>query len=134
MASRYSKATITHRVMNYSKAPFRNITIEVLASPPSASGATLEKVPGHTLLYENERVRAWRLSLEPGQSTGAHTHGRAGLGVSVSGGELLITASDGKAQKVNAKPGDFQWHEAGATHSLQNAGKGRFEAVDIEWK
>jgi quercetin dioxygenase-like cupin family protein len=132
--TRYTKATITHRVMNYSKSTFRNITIEILASPPSAGGSSLEKVPGHTLLFENERVRAWRLSLEPGQTTGTHSHGRAGLGVSVSGGQLLITGADGKSRKATVKPGDFQWHEARTTHSLQNTGKQRFEAVDIEWK
>jgi quercetin dioxygenase-like cupin family protein len=133
--TRFSKATVIHRVMNPGMTPFRNITIEVLGSPTmTAGGQKLDRVPGHTLLFENERVRAWRLVLDPGQSTGLHTHGHAGLGVSVSGGQLSIATSGGQSREATLKPGDFQWHDLDTTHSLKNVGKTRFEAVDIEWK
>lgn len=132
---RFTKATITHRVANLSKSVFRNITIEVLASPTSAAGSESPgNISGHTLLFENERVRVWRLALEPGQSIEMHEHARAGLGVAVSGGTITIKAPGKKAQKVMFKPGDFQWHDSGVKHSLKNEGKQRFDAVDIEWK
>ncbi len=129
---RYTKATITHRVKNVGNADFRNITIEVLGSPAGAS-AQLPAIPGHTLVLENDRVRVERVILEPGQSTGVHTHSLAGLGVSVSGGKIEIETG-GQKQTSELKPGEFRWRDGAVTHSLKNVGTRRFEAVDIEWK
>jgi quercetin dioxygenase-like cupin family protein len=78
-------------------------------------------------------VRVERVILEPGQSTGVHTHTLAGLGVSVSGGMIEIETG-GQKQTSNLKPGEFRWRDGAVTHSLKNVGKTRFEAVDIEWK
>jgi quercetin dioxygenase-like cupin family protein len=129
---RYTKATLTHRVKNVGNADFRNITIEVLGSAAGA-GAQLPALSGHTLVLENDRVRVERVILEPGQSTGVHTHTLAGLGVSVSGGMIEIETG-GQKQTSNLKPGEFRWRDGAVTHSLKNVGKTRFEAVDIEWK
>ncbi len=129
---RYTKATITHRVKNMGNADFRNITIEILGSPVGAS-AQLPAIRGHTLVLENDRVRVERVLLEPGQSTGVHTHSLAGLGVSVSGGKIEIETG-GQKQTSELKPGEFRWRDGAVTHSLKNVGAKRFEAVDIEWK
>ncbi|HKP87194.1 MAG TPA: cupin domain-containing protein [Blastocatellia bacterium] len=132
---RYSKATITHRVTNQSKEQFRNITIEVLKSPGLKVDANSHAgISGHTLVLENDRVRVERLVLEPGQATNMHEHRLSGLAVFVSGGSLMVEAPGQKPRSVDLKPGEFTWREAGVTHRLKNAGKTRFEAVDIEWK
>ncbi|HMF56927.1 MAG TPA: hypothetical protein VK619_11345 [Pyrinomonadaceae bacterium] len=131
---RFSKASLIHRITNVGSTPFHNITVEILSSPGSpASAASLESVPGHTLVLENERVRIYRLVLEPGQSTGMHTHALSGLGIAVSAGDIEIE-SQGQRQTVKFKPGEFRWHTGATTHSLKNVGSTRFEAVDIEWK
>jgi quercetin dioxygenase-like cupin family protein len=129
---RYTKATITHRIANLTKEPFRNITIEVLKSPGSQAGLT--EIAGHTLVLENDRVRVERLILEPGQSTNMHEHSLSGLGVAVSGAKVMIESPGQKPQTVDFKPGEFRWHDGKIAHSLKNVGKTRFEAVDIEWK
>lgn len=131
---RYSKAPITHRVKNVGKKDFRNITIEILGSPGGvAGGAPLDKVPGHTLVLENERVRVERLILEPGQTTGIHSHNLSHLAVAITGGKLQDQSS-GAPQTVALKAGDFRWYDGPRTHALKNVGKSRFEAVAIEWK
>ena len=132
---RFTKGPVTHRVTNMSSAPFRNITIEVLASPGASSAATQsDTIPGHTLVLDNNRVRVERLVLEPGQSTGMHEHKLSGLGVAVSSGKILLESPEQKAQTVEFKPGEFRWHTGAITHKLTNTGKTRFEAVDLEWK
>ncbi|HLG14314.1 MAG TPA: hypothetical protein VJH03_07410 [Blastocatellia bacterium] len=132
---RFTKATITHRVTNPGPALFRNITIEVLKSPPAPQNSlTAEAIPGHTTVLENDRVRVERLILEPGQSVASHTHSLSGLGVTVAGGKILLESPGMKPQLAEFKPGDFRWHTGPITHSLKNIGETRFEAVDIEWK
>jgi quercetin dioxygenase-like cupin family protein len=132
---RFTKGPITHRVTNVSSAPFRNITIEILASPGAKNDAAQSHaITGHTLILENDRVRVERLVLEPGQSTGMHEHKLSGLAVAVSSGKIILESPGQKAQRVEFKPGEFRWHTGAMTHKLTNAGKARFEAVDIEWK
>jgi len=132
---RYTKGPITHRVTNVSSAPFRNITIEVLASPGAKNPATQSHViPGHTLVLENDRVRVERVVLEPGQSTGMHEHTLSGLAVAVSAAKILLESPGQKGQTVEFKPGEFRWRTGAVTHKLTNTGKTRFEAVDLEWK
>jgi len=133
---RFTKGPITHRVTNQSKDDFRNITIEVLKSlkpdkPPTGQD---EPIAGHTLVLENDRVRVERLVLNPGESTGMHSHRLSGLVVAVSAGEVEVAAPGQDGQAVKFAPGDFRWREGRVTHKLTNVGKTRFEAVDIDWK
>jgi quercetin dioxygenase-like cupin family protein len=126
---------LTHKVSNIGGTPFRNMFIEILPSMRAPANAPpLAGVPGHTLVLENDRVRVYRLVLAPGQSTETHAHALRGLGVAVSEGEIAFGAPGEKSKTVKFKPGDYLWHEGGATHSLRNVGTAPFEAVDIELK
>ncbi|MCI0487027.1 MAG: hypothetical protein L0229_10545 [Blastocatellia bacterium] len=129
---RFTEAPITHRVENTGAAPFHTIAIEILR--PSGVEASLEKIPGHTVVLDNERIRVERLILEPGQSTGLHKHTMPGLGVAVSGGKVVIESVGQKPQTLELKAGDFRWRDGATAHSIKNIGKSRFEAVDVEWK
>jgi quercetin dioxygenase-like cupin family protein len=136
---RFGKATYVHRAMNVGTTPFHNFTIELLKAPIGSSAETKLKEPiTRAPAFENERVRAYRLTLEPGQSTSMHTHLLAGLAVAITAGEIEVT-SEGKTKP--AKPdrltlplGDVRWRSGAVTHSIKNVGKTRFEAVDIELK
>src|SRR5258708_37054354 len=114
---RYSKAPVTHKIGNPSPNPFRNITVEILKAPAGLSDGSpgLEKVPGYVKVLENDRVRVWRLSLDPGQSTPLHTEAFAGLTVAVSGGQLQVISPVQKATKAEFKRGDFQWRPGETT-------------------
>jgi quercetin dioxygenase-like cupin family protein len=131
----FAEATYTHRITNIGDTNLRFIDAEILKSAGGpVPAATLSRVRGHTLAFENQRVRIYRILLEPGQSTGVHTHQLSLLNVAVSGGRLSIEQAGKKAETTDFKPGDFQWHSRSLTHSIRNVGSARFEAFDIEWK
>lgn len=131
----YARGGYTHRITNVGNTHVRFIDAEILASPGGATNVPpLAGVNGKTLVMENERARIYRLILEPGQSTGLHTHRLSRLSVVVSKGRVAIETGKRKSQFVDFRPGDFRWHGGETTQSIQNVGTSRFEMVDIEWK
>lgn len=129
---RFTKATYVHRAMNAGSSDFRNFTIELLKGP---TGAVLAKVPGREPVLENERVRVFRVTLDPGQTLPMHTHEVPGLALTLSGADLEVT-TQGKAtpDRVTRPTADVGWRAGAVTHSIKNVGKTRFEGVDIEFK
>jgi len=129
---RFSKATYIHRAMNVGATSFHNFTIELLKTP---GGATLTKVPGREPVLENERVRVFRVALDPGQSGPMHTHTVPILAIALTAAELEVT-TEGKAQpeRVKRPEGNVLWRSEPVTHAIKNVGKTRYEGVDIEFK
>ena len=129
---RFSKATYIHRAMNVGTTSFHNFTIELLKTP---GGATLTKVPGREPVLENERVRVFRVALDPGQSGPMHTHTVPILAIALTAAELEVT-TEGKAQpeRVKRPEGNVVWRSEPVTHAIKNVGKTRYEGVDIEFK
>lgn len=130
----FGKATYIHRAINIGTTPFHNLTIELLKSPQGPPGVPTQM--GQTSrqpVLENERVRVYRLSLAPGESTEVHTHQLSGLAVAITAGEVEITTQE-KMDRVTFAAGDLRWRDDVVTHSIKNVGKTRFQAVDIELK
>ena len=130
---RFAKATYTHRAINLGTTPFRNLTIELL-KPANANPPVLAEQADREPVLENDRVRTFRLSLRPGESTPVHTHPLPGLAIAMTAGELETTAGDGKPQRLTMAAADVRWRPGAVTHSIKNVGKTTFEAVDIELK
>ena len=133
---RFGKATYVHRAINVGTTPFHNFTIELLK--PNAGGPappTAKEPIVRTSVFENERVRAFEVTLEPGQSTSMHTHALPGLAIALTPGDLeVITQGKNKPDRLNLPLGDLRWRAGAVTHTIKNVGKSRFEAVDIELK
>jgi len=125
---------LTHRAVNLGQTPFRNITVEILKSAGSPPEPPSPPMPGHSVVLENDRVRIDRQILEPGQSTGIHTHTLMSLGICVSPARVEYSEPGGKTETADLEAGQFNWHPSARTHSLKNVGKTRFEAIEIEWK
>lgn len=131
---RFAKATYVHRAINTGATPFHNLTIELLKSPGPQEQSPKYPIT-RTPVLENERVRVFRVTLEPGQSTAMHTHVFAGLSIALTSGEIEITTEGKKpADKLSLPLGDVRWRAGAVTHSVKNVGKTRFEAVDVELK
>src|SRR5437773_222529 len=82
---RFGKATYVHRAMNIGTTPFHNMTIEILKSPLGSAETVKPKEPIiRAPVLENERVRVYRVTLEPGQSTTMHTHWLPSLAVAIT--------------------------------------------------
>jgi quercetin dioxygenase-like cupin family protein len=129
---RFTKATYIHRAMNVGTTTFHNFTIELLKAP---GGANLTKEAGREPVLENERVRVFRVTLEPGQSTPMHTHEVPLLAVALTAGDLeFTTKGKEKPDRVSRPLGDITWRPGAVTHAVKNVGKTRYEGLDIEFK
>jgi len=129
---RFTKATYVHRAMNIGKTDFHNFTIELLKPP---GGATLTKEAGREPVIDNDRVRVFRVSLEPGQSGPMHTHTVPVIAVALTAADLeLTTKGKDKPERVSRPMGNVLWRSEPVTHSVKNVGKTKYEGVDIEFK
>jgi beta-alanine degradation protein BauB len=129
---RFSKATYIHRAMNVGTTSFHNFTIELLKAP---GGANLVKEPGREPVLENDRVRVFRVTLEPGQSGPMHTHTVPILAIALTAAELEVTTKGAdKPERVKRPEGNVLWRSEAVTHSIKNVGTTRYEGVDIEFK
>lgn len=123
-----------HRVRNVGETTFHNIYIELLAPHDANADRAITAAPDPRTVIENDRVRALRRILAPGESTDMHVHASNGVGVPVTAGRLEISSPEGAKRSVEMKPGAAQWIERGTTHSLKNVGDAAIEIVDIELK
>ena len=97
--------------------------------PSSRTGAA-----GYTQVLDNDRVRGWRLVLEPGQSAGSITQTAPGIRIVVEGGELAEAVPGVADRAMNPKLGDFLWQDPGTTRVVKNIGKARLELLEFELK
>ncbi len=125
----------THKASNVGPTPFHNISF--IMKKPGAAGNTVSDrsgVNGFTQVMDNARLRAWRVVLEPGQSTGQITQSAPGLRVYVHGGVLAEVIPGNADRGMAPYDGDFIWKEAGETRSIKNTGTQRLEFVEFEFK
>lgn len=101
--------------------------------PQGLAASTAEPV----LLFENDRVRAWSLTLEPGQSTPVHTHQVDEIVICLESSKLRLTKAgpEPEGETVQPKFGDvFMPKVKGVTHVLTNSGESRYRQISIELK
>ena len=82
----------------------------------------------------DDRVRGWRVALDPGQSVPPITQQAPGVRIVVSGGILVESSPDQRDREINLQRGDFFWQDAKATRALLNIGDTRIELVELELK
>ena len=100
-----------------------------------------------TKLFENDKISVWEMVLEPGQSSGLHTHSHSYLFYVLEGSTGEVFDKDGKScGALQMEPGftmyfQMQGKELVAgdfripiTHSATNVGKTRFREILIEAK
>ena len=102
---------------------------------------------GMTKLMESDQIIVWELVLEPGESTGVHTHEFDYIVYVLEGSTLLATDGDGSnpSEVVLADRDSFQFKIDGdmalagelqttATHNAKNIGPGRYREIMVEVK
>jgi quercetin dioxygenase-like cupin family protein len=116
----YSKKAITHKVSNVGSTPFHNVVLSLMYPEPGrfTAGARAD-VAGYTQILDNERVRGWRLVLEPGQSVAAITQKAPGIRVVIDGGELAESVPGQAERGMAPKSGEFFWQEPDVTRAIQ---------------
>ena len=133
--SRGTATPYTHRVGNVGTTPLRFVVTEVKAqSDSSGTPAALDAVPGHKLIVENERVKVYRITIDPKQSTGIRARTLPWVRVSLSPGTIAVRESGKNAVTAEIQAGDYRWHEGATSQSLENIGAAAYEAIEIELK
>jgi len=133
--SDFRKKSRSHKASNVGATPFHNVSFILNSNETgrftasSRSGAT-----GYAQVLDNERVRGWRLVLEPGQSAGSITQGSPGIRIAVEGGELIESVPGQPDRAMNPRLGEFLWQDAGTTRVVRNIGKTRLELLEFELK
>ena len=128
----YSGAPLVHTVAVTGDVPFHNIVVQLLDEPGGIAVGT--RGQGYTQILDNERVRAWRLVLEPGETAGAIRQTAPGVRVVIDGGELVESDRDGHDRNMAPRSGEFFWQAADQTRAVRNVGSTRIELVEIELK
>jgi hypothetical protein len=124
---------LIHQVENVGDAEMRLIGAEIRTSPAVTSATALD-APGHALVLERERLRAYALSLDPGESTGDVDYRFSGLTVFLTTATLLVRNPDGTERTMIHAPGDVVWLPGPARLSLTNVGEEPCRAAVGEWR
>jgi hypothetical protein len=131
----YSKRQpFIHRSTNTAAGPFNNLVIALLKPGPGSFTPQARDVPGYRQLFDNERVRAWRLQLPPGETAGPITQTAPGLRVIIDGDELAEIIKGEMDRPLALRSGDFYWQEPGATRAIKNSGTSAINLVEFELK
>jgi len=125
----------THRVINGDKGIFQIIVVELRrANPLGKAISSRDAAPQYAQILDNSRMRAWRLTLMPGQSVPAISQSNKGVRIVVRGGLLTTIRSGLQDQNLALRPGDFAVQPVGETRALKNSGTDTIELVEIELK
>ena len=124
-----------HRVVNGDKSTYQIIVVELRRSKPLRNTiSSRDSAPQYVQIFDNSRMRAWRLILEPGQSAPAISQDNKGIRVVVRGGVLTTITPSLRDQNLALRPGDFAVQPTGAPRALKNSGTETIELVEIELK
>ena len=125
----------THKATNIGQTPFHNISFVFRNRQPGRfTPSSRANAPGYVQIMDNERVRGWRLILEPGQSVAAMTQAAPGIRIVLDGGELVESVPGEADRGWMLASGEFYWQEPGITRGLRNIATTRIEVVEFEIK
>jgi hypothetical protein len=131
----FSKKPQTHRGANVGSTPFHNIVVGLLYPQPGRfTAGSRAEAPGYQQLIDNDRVRAWRLTLEPGQSAAAITQRAPGMRIVVDGGEISESIAGAPDRGWGLRTGEFFWQDGGVTRAVKNIGASPINIVEFELK
>ena len=124
-----------HKASNMGETPFHNVSFILnYPQPGRFSPSSRAGVSGYTEIMDNERVRGWRLVLDPGQTAGAFTQTAPGLRIVLDGGEIAELVPGQPDRGMNLRLGEFYWQDPGVTRGVRNIGTTRLEFVEFELK
>lgn len=123
----------THKASNVGATHFHNVSF-VFSSPRPSGFTPSTRGMGYEQILDNERFRAWRLVLQPGQSAPAIKQGAPGMRVVVAGGELTEFLPGQLDRGMKPATGEFFWQDAGTTRSVRNSGTTRLDIIEVELK
>jgi beta-alanine degradation protein BauB len=92
------------------------------------------------VIFENDRVRIWKLSLAPGEETAVHRHDLDNVLVMISGDRIAAVPQPETAGpyrdylEADVVPGLAIYVEKGGVEIARNVGQERYEEIIVELK
>jgi mannose-6-phosphate isomerase-like protein (cupin superfamily) len=131
----YAGKHFVHRVHDTDTTINHQLAFEII--PPNPIGFAVSDrsaAPQYKMEMDNDRIRAWRLQLAPGEIAGLITQKAPGIRFILSGDRLVETHGDGQVNEIAINSGDYAWLPGAASRSLANVGPSPLELVEIELK
>ena len=132
--SSYAGTSRIHRITNVGENTFHIIGVEIFSPPTSDAKPIPERDPPHELVLDNDRVRIWRLALEPGQSSSLNSVALPTVRITQVGGALAESIDGGASEAKEMQLGDLQWLSVGTSVSIRNVGDEHAVIYDMEIK
>ncbi len=107
-----------------------DVATEEAASTGDSMDPTVSESDHYKVEFENDHVRAVRITYAAGEETGMHSH-PASVSVFLTDGAGVLGLEDGTEQEIAFKAGDTIWMEA---QSHQPRADTDFELIQIELK
>jgi hypothetical protein len=122
-----------HRVISGGEETFHVIAMELLApGPATAPPAELRSGAAFEMVLENDRGRAYRITLAPGESTGSFTRTAGTALFAVSSGRISEHVEGQRRRLWDFEPADFRWFDGSEVLSIRNEGAEPIELVEIQ--
>jgi len=131
-----TQGTYTHRFINRGPGTFRAIGIELL-KPLQPPVSVIEPMPassGLETVLDNERVRAYRVRLAPGQSVGPVTFAGPSIRVAMGQGRIAEKVEGRYEALFDLVPAQFVFRPQATTTTLTNDGTTPVELVEFVLK
>ncbi len=89
---------------------------------------------GTKVIFEDDEIKVWNLIIDPGETSGLHTHNHNYFYYVVEGTTLEIHRENGMVNTVTMRSGEVVSGTEGSTHNAKNIGDTRFRNVLVEVK
>jgi hypothetical protein len=130
----YGGGSHIHRVTNDGQSTFRIVAIEIFSPRPSTNASYERRTGLNELALDDDRVRIWRVALEPGQSMTLPALPLPTVRVTQTGGHVLETVAAGPTTEKATQLGDVAWLAAGTEITASNIGDSLVVFYDVEIK
>ena len=85
------------------------------------------------ILADNTFLKAYEVTLEPGEKSGMHTHSASFI-YNLTDGKLKVHYKDGKEELSDLKPGDTGAYDPDPPHVTENVGSTTVKYLMVELK
>jgi hypothetical protein len=128
----YTKTPGVHQIINVDQNMLWLLGLAIV-HPEAGLFRPSTRPAKYEVAMDNERVRAWRLKLSPGETAPIVQQTAPGARFVVAGGNVAEKRPGKPDQPLVLKNGDFEALPA-EEHGLENIGKGPVEVVEVELK
>ncbi len=131
----HAAGPVIHNVINHDDHAMRFVAMEIRRPTPTGGPITVRGPESRFVqAHDHTRLRAWRLTLQPGETAPPLTITGTGLRIFVTDGMLSVKRPDTADQALFVTAGQFEQLITGETRALTNRGTTPIQIIDVELK